>query len=339
MITATATTASSSTLDDLKMHQDVAFAKKGLVLALFSGMSWGVNGVILSMAFGAAVFLDEEYWLLAPLTVGALHDTICALWLLVFNAITGRLKELGRTLRSKSARPVMLGALFGGPIAMSSYMLGVKFAGPAYVMPITALYPAVASLFASIFLKEKICPRAWCGLVLCIIGGVVIGYTPPEGSLGAEFYLGLAFALIATFGWGIEGVLATSGMDLLDPAVALNVRQLTSSTVYLLVVLPLAGGYMLVVPGMTDAISWVFPVAALTGTFSYVCWYRAMNMTGVSRAMAINITYSLWGIFFSAVFTEVEITANIIIGALVITTGMVLVVGNPKEMTSLRNVN
>ncbi|QJB58438.1 DMT family transporter [Pseudodesulfovibrio sp. zrk46] len=329
----------TASVEELKMQQDVSFAKKGLVFAVLSGMSWGLGGVILSLAFAAPLFLEEAYWLLAPLTVGALHDSFCALWLLGFNTVTGRLKELGRTLRSKTVRPVVLGAIFGGPIAMSSYMLGVKFAGPAYVMPITALYPAVASIFAAIFLKEKIGMRAWCGLFLCVVGGIVIGYTPPEGSLGNEFYLGIAFALVATFGWGIEGVLATSGMDLLDPAVALNVRQITSSTVYMLVVLPLAGGYVLLGPGLMDAsIGWVFPVAALAGAFSYLCWYRAMNMTGVSRAMAINITYSLWGIFFSAVFTEVEITANIIIGALVITTGMVLVVGNPKEMTSLRDV-
>ncbi|WP_319468579.1 DMT family transporter [uncultured Pseudodesulfovibrio sp.] len=333
------TSATATTVDDLKLHQDVSFAKKGLVFAVLSGMTWGMNGVLLSFAFAAAVFMDEKYWLLAPLTVGALHDTCAALWLLVFNGLTGRLKELGRTLRSKSARLVVLGALFGGPIAMSSYMLGVKFAGPAYVMPITSLYPAVASVLASIFLKEKICLRAWCGLALCVVGGVVIGYAPPEGSLGTEFYMGIAFAVVAMFGWGVEGVLATSGMDLLDPAVALNVRQLTSSTVYLFVVLPLAGGYALLGPGLFSDVGWVFPAAAFVGTASYVCWYRAMNMTGVSRAMAINITYSLWGILFSAIFTEVNITANLLLGALGITIGMVLVVGNPKEMTSLRNVD
>ncbi|GAU07796.1 DMT family transporter [Desulfoplanes formicivorans] len=325
------------TVENLKLQQDVAFAKKGLAIAVFSGMSWGLNGVILSLAFEATIFLDKEYWLLAPLTVGALHDTFSALWLLVFNGTTGRLKELVRTLRAKTARPVMLGALFGGPMAMSSYMLGLKFAGPAYVMPITALYPAVASILAAIFLKEKIVLRAWMGLALCVVGGMVIGYTPPEGSLGSEFYMGIAFAAVATFGWGFEGVLATSGMDLLDPAVALNVRQLTSSSTYLLVVLPLAGGYALITPALTGSIGWVFPTAALVGALSYLCWYRAMNMTGVSRAMAINITYSLWGIFFSAIFTEVEITANIIIGALIITTGMILVVGNPKDMTKLRS--
>jgi len=336
MITMTAQRA--ALVRDLKLRQDLSFAKRGLVFALLSGITWGLDGVILSLAFAAPLFLGEKYWLLAPLTVGALHDTCSALWLLVLNGATGRLKELGRTLRSKTARPVILGALFGGPIAMSSYMLGLKLAGPAYVMPITALYPAVASVFAAIFLKEKVARRAWFGLLLCVAGGIVIGYTPPEGTLGSEFYLGIAFAVVATFGWGIEGVLATSGMDLLDPALALNVRQLTSSSVYFAVVLPLAGGYALCGPALAGSIGWVFPVAAVIGALSYLCWYRAMNMTGVSRAMAINVTYSLWGIFFSAIFTEVEITAAIVIGALIITAGMILVVGNPKEMACLRCV-
>ncbi|QGY41879.1 EamA family transporter [Pseudodesulfovibrio cashew] len=323
----------------LRQRRDTAFAKKGLGLALFSGIGWGFDSVLLSLSFAATVLTEEAYWLLAPLTVGALHDLFSAMWLLLINTATGRNRELVRTMRSKIARPVILGALFGGPMAMSFYMLGVKFAGPAYVIPITALYPAVASVLAAIFLKERILPRAWAGLALCVVGGVVIGYTPPEGALGSDFYLGIGCALLATIGWGLEGVLATSGMDLLDPAVALNVRQLTSASAYLLAILPLAGGYVLLGPALTDiSINWIFPTAALAGALAYLCWYRAMNMTGVSRAMAINITYSLWGILFSALFTEVDITSNIIIGALLITTGMVMVVGDPREMASLRNV-
>lgn len=328
-----------ASLSTLRSKRDMSYAGKGLGLALFSGVGWGFDSVLLSLSFASAVFLDERFWLLAPLTVGALHDTFSALWLLLTNVLTGRNRELLRTLRSKIARPLILGALFGGPLAMSFYMLGVKFAGPAYVIPITALYPAVASVLAAVFLKERIPPRAWAGLILCVAGGVVIGYTPPEGTPGSEFYIGIAFALLATVGWGLEGVLATHGMDLLDPDVALNVRQLTSSAAYLVVILPLAGGYGLIAPALGDpSIGWIFPVAALAGALAYLCWYRAMNMTGVSRGMAINVTYSLWGILFSALFTEVDITRSIVIGALLITTGMVLVVGDPREMASLRNV-
>lgn len=207
------------------------------------------------------------------------------------------------------------------------------------MLPITALYPAAASVLAAVFLKEVICKRAWFGLFLCVVGGITIGYTPPDGAVGTEFYLGIALALISTFGWGIEGVLATAAMDFLDPAVALNVRQLTSSIIFMAVVLPVAGGWTIISPALSSDLGWIFPFAAFAGAFSYLCWYQAMNMTGVSRAMALNITYSLWGIFFSAVLTEVDITANLLIGAAIITTGMVLVIGNPKDMVNLRNVD
>lgn len=40
-----------------------------------------------------------------------------------------------------------------------------------------------------------------------------------------------------------------------------------------------------------------------------------MNMAGVSRAMALNITYALWGVLFGALFTDVEITRSLVIGA------------------------
>jgi len=65
-------------------------------------------------------------------------------------------------------------------------------------------------------------------------------------------------------------------------------------------------------------------------------WYRAMNMTGVSRAMAATVTYALWGILFSALFAEAAITPGLTAGAAVITTGMLLVVGNARDMAALR---
>ena len=78
--------------------------------------------------------------------------------------------------------------------------------------------------------------------------------------------------------------------------------------------------------------------AGIVGACSYMCWYKAMNTTGVSRAMALNITYALWGVVLSAVFLDTEITVNLVIGAVVIFSGMVLVIGNPKDIVNLRQV-
>ena len=52
-----------------------------------------------------------------------------------------------------------------------------------------------------------------------------------------------------------------------------------------------------------------------------------MNMTGVSRAMALNISYALWGIVLSALFTDARITTTLIMGALVISLQSLTAVG------------
>jgi len=321
-----------------QLRRDLGFARRGLFWALLSGVLWGFDGVMLGMILGRPILSDPALWLLAPATVAALSDVCGALYLLAGNIASGRGRELLRTLRSRPARTVALGGLCGGPLGMTAYLMAIKFAGPAYVMPITALYPAVASVLARVFLKERIATRAWLGMLLCIAGATAVGWAAPEGQIGPGFYIGVLLALVATLGWGAEGFLATSGMDLLDPVVALNVRQLVSGLTYLAVVLPLAGGYGLLAPLLTSPLGAAVAGVALLTAISYVCWYRGLNMTGVSRAMAMNITYSLWGILFSALFTGLVLTANLTAGAALITLGMIMVVGNPRHMAQLRNV-
>jgi len=316
--------------------RDLDFAKLGLAWALMSGMLWGLNGVVLDQGLRQEPFADAALWLLAPLTAAAIHDTAAGLWCLLYNTSSGRLREIGRSLFTRPGLMVCLGGLFGGPVGMGGFLVGIKLAGPAYALPITSLYPAIASALAVVFLKERIRPRAWCGLALCIAGAVVVGASPPEGGTGAGFSLGIAMAALATIGWGAEGVLSTSGMDLLDPAVALNIRQLVSGATYLLAVLPLLGGWAVLGRAAFSPSTLILLAAAGVGATSYMLWYRAMNMTGVSRAMAISVSYSLWGILFSALFTEAAVTASLTAGAMVIMAGMLLVVGNVRDIANLR---
>lgn len=44
---------------------------------------------------------------------------------------------------------------------MGGYLMALSMAGPAYVLPITSLYPAIAALLALVFLKERVSLRAW----------------------------------------------------------------------------------------------------------------------------------------------------------------------------------
>ena len=328
-------------------RQALSYAKKGIFLAAFSGLIFSADGILIKTTGEYAPFSDPTLWLLVPLVCAGIHDLCAGVVVTFLNWRSGRMRELWRSLASKPGRYVIVGALTGALMGMGGYMTALQMAGPAYVLPITTLYPAVASVLAVFILKERIPVRAWIGLFFCIIGACAVGYTPPDGQAGDLFYLGLLFAALAAVGWGTEGVLATSGMDFVEPVIALNIYYLVSALLYVVGIIPLVsllvyskqGGLLLPLSFVASKGSLFLLLAGVLGGIAYLCWYKSMNMTGVSRAMALNISYALWGIMLSAIFTEVQITATLVVGALVIFSGMFLVIGNPRDLLNLRKVD
>lgn len=328
-------------------RQALAYAKKGVLLAALSGIIFSLDSLFIKSAGNYSPFSDPALWVIVPLICAGVHDFFAGAVISFLNWRSGRLHEVTRSLRSKPGRHVIAGAVIGALLGMGGYMTALQMAGPAYVLPITSMYPAVAAVMAVFVLKERIPLRAWAGLFLCVAGAAAVGYTPPEGQLGELFYWGLFFAALAAIGWGGEGVLATAGMDFIEPVVALNIYYLVSSIIYVLILIPLVslsvypdrGGLALPLDFIASKGVLFILLAAFMGTISYRYWYMAMNMTGVSRSMAVNISYALWGILFSSLFTEVQITPALVGGALVIFLGMFLVIGNPRDMLNLRKAD
>ena len=279
-----------------------------------------------------------------------LHDFFAALWVGANNIRAGKFKEYGRTLRTKPGRMVCIGALLGGPIGMSGYLLGITFVNAAYALPITASYPALAAILATIIFKERNPARVWVGVVLCIVGSFVVFYAPMEGDKGAFFTIGMLLSTLACIGWSTEGLLSTYGMDMVDPDIALGIREGVSALCYLLFVIPIVTLFLtpkfgptpiweLIVQTVTSSSFTVYAFAGFLGGFSYVYWYRALNMAGVARAMALNVTYALWGVIFGFLFTPFVPTGQLFVGAAGIAAGAILVSANPRELFRLRNTN
>ncbi|MBO4318158.1 MAG: DMT family transporter [Mailhella sp.] len=337
----------AKTLEALKEKKALSFAKKGIIFALVSGMIWALDGLTLNEGLSIAPFNDPRFWLIAPLFSAGIHDLFMALFTFLYNCSRGMGREVGRTLLSKPGIFCALGAVFGAPLGMGGYLLALSFASPAYVLPITSMYPAVAAVLAVFLLGEKITKRAGIGLLLCITGAAVISYVPSDGSLGDHFLLGIIFALICAVGWASEGVIETSAMDFVDPTVALNVCKLCSAFLYFAFIIPAACWYgssaenlpagEFLAAALNGKALWIVAFAGVIGGLSYICYYTALNMAGVSRAMALNITYSLWGVVFSALFFGVDLTATLVGGACIIFIGMFFVIGNPKDMLTLRS--
>ncbi|GAA0731655.1 DMT family transporter [Clostridium oceanicum] len=318
------------------LDRDLHYAKNGIVSCLISGITWGIDAVILGYLLTRYPFNNNATAIQASLVAASIHTGFSSILILLYTIYNGKVKEFGRCLFSKVGAIIVVCAFCSGPLAMSGYLLGINMAGPSYTTVITSSYPAIGTALAFVFLKEKLNKRTLIGILLCVLGSIATGYIAPVSSLHPKFYIGIAFAFVAALGWGLEGVFGAYAMDIIDPEIAILVRQTLSFLMYLVFVIPFIKGYNIFFSSFTGTNTLIFIVLGLLCSTSFISWYLGLSMTGVGRAMALNITYPMWAILIEWVYTGNTPSINLIIGCIIIVFGAVLVSGNPKEMLKLR---
>ena len=276
-----------------------------MITGIFAGITWALETVILGIALGMSPFVSsEQAILLAPFIATFLHDACSAVYMLIYNALRGGLKGFFAVCRSRSALWLVLSSAMGGPIGMTGYVLAVNCLGSSVGAVASAVYPAVGTVLAWLFLKEKTKWYQWIFLILTLLGVFGLSYSPSFSADG--FWLGLLGAFMCAFGWGIEAVILAKCLK--DTAVkneyALGIRQAISALLYGVIILPLLGGWSmtadLVIRGEGKLLGTI-ALAALCATVSYLLYYKTIGRLGASKAMALNITYTAWAILFTVV--------------------------------------
>ena len=258
-----------------------------------------------------------------------MHDAFAAVWMTIIMGMKGRLKELTKAIRTRDGLFCALGALFGGPFAMTFYMLAIAKGGPALTATVTACYPLLGSAMAVVILKEKMTLRAWLGLLICVMGIVYIGYSP-DGGESSHVLGGIFLAAMAAIGWATESVVCGYGMKAgkVDPQMALLIREITSTVAYILVVVPIMiGGYKNMLDGsmaiFNDLPTWTLLCGtALIGMISFFNWYTSIDTIGAAKALCLNVTYAFWSVLFTFLFIGSELSVNIIIGSIMVVSGI-----------------
>ena len=306
---------------------------------IFAGIFWALETVLLGAALSMPPFsLSEEAVFLAPFVSTFLHDLCSAVWAAGFNLCRGGGRSVFRVWNTKSGRLVMLAAVIGGPVGMTGYVLAVRYMGASVGAVASAVFPAIGSVLAVLFLKEKMQWYRWLFL-LATLGGVYgLSYSPQVNV--QNFWLGLLGVLLCSFGWGIEAVILAKSLR--DKSVrneyALQIRQTTSASVNGLIVLPLVRGWRFTVELFTGGNGKLFlllALAALCATASYLFYYKAIVRIGASKAMALDVTYAAWAIPFTALFLrDTSALTPLTVGcALVVIVCGVLAAANWKELT------
>lgn len=304
---------------------------KGVYLGITSAITWGIDTVLVGIVLGMAPFVQgENAIILAPFVSAFLHDFFSTIWTFIYLTIKGRINILIKEMKTKSARYVMIGALLGGPVGMTGYLLSIKYLGPSYTASISSIYPAVGAVLAAIILKEKLDKKAYIGLLVSIIGIIALGYS--RGSDKASV-LGFIFVGLCILGWGSEAVICAYGMkdDEVDSENALQIRQLTSALVYGFMIIPIFKGIPLTIETFSSEVILLIGITALFGTISYLCYYGAINKIGATKAMGMNITYFVWAIIFDAIFLKNTLSIKTIILGFIVMLGSYLVAKEPNN--------
>lgn len=275
---------------------------------IIAGVTWAVATVVLGIALGMTPFLSTEQAIfLAPFVSTFLHDACSAIWSAVYNGVRGNLKNVWKAFKTKSGKWVVIAAIIGGPIGMTGYVMAVNYMGASIGAVASAIFPAIGSILAYIFIKEKMKWYQWIFLIFTLLGVYGLSYSP---DLKIEnFWLGLLGALMCAFGWGIEAVILAKSLT--DPEVtdeyALQIRQTTSAVFYGLIILPVLKGWGFTADLITPDTGWLIPTIAIAGLFatvSYLFYYKAIAQIGASKAMALNVTYCAWAIVFTVIILK-----------------------------------
>lgn len=309
--------AAGSSAVDAKRKLSSKFFRKGVTVAILSGMFYGLYTAFMTLGmdsgiwaewYGAGSILSAVVitYMLGSLG-SAINDTTSALWSMAIAAQKGKLMDFFRTLNTKPGRVMILAALVGGPISSTAYIVAIQMAG-SIVIPISALCPAIGAILARVLFKQKLNARMLCGIAICLLASFMIGSTSigteaPEGRL-----LGICIAVIAAFGWGLEGCVAGYGTSMIDYEIGITIRQSTSGLSNLLILLPIlglmfTGGFgltgELIIGAVTNfAAMKFFLISGFFAVFAYSLWYKGNSMCGAALGMACNGAFSFWGPFF-----------------------------------------
>lgn len=291
--------------------------------ALLSGIFWGADTSFMGYYFSMySIYFIVP--LLFPIFITFIHDMVSALLINISILVTGRFNAVIEDIKKAKSKYIWLGSLLGGPIGMCSFMLAIEYTGPTITAIISSIYPAVGLFFAYIFLKEKRKPYQVVALFIAIAFIIALGFIDEDHT--NRSVMGIIFALLCACAWGSEAVLCSYGMksgeisNLSAICIRQNLSMITYGAVLALYFVFFSYGESI---DINSSLTYV-GMAAIFGSTSYYCYYRALATIGVSRAMALNISYTAFSAIFSYLLFGMELTiSQMLIGFCIVVSGLI----------------
>lgn len=336
--------------------------RAGYMMALFCALLWGLwyipgdSKVIWSLEPFTTMYNDISIvhggsvaLIIVAMLITALGSLSIVLLLFLWNGYMGKykLKELKRCLKQTRSctKYYFFGAIFGEFVAILGSFIAMGFVGAGFAAVAGLLYVVVGTPLGAKFLGEKVTKRALLGIIIILIGGVSIYagsmLSDLSNPLTDQPWIGIIGGIMAAVGWGIEGVVATKGLEVSEPDIAIHGRFITAALMWWVIVLPvmqLLGfdmfGYVL----QMDIVAWLVVITmGLTFGICYVTWYRSFPLIGVARGQGLASLYGLIAVVALFLLLGYGQSWTLLLGCVVTITGSLIMCSeNSADIESLR---
>ncbi len=255
-------------------------------LALGTALISGTNTFLAKIAVSA---------LSSPIAFTCLKNGIVALALVGIIVAFGKWREILNLSRKQKIQLLAVG-IIGGTIPFALFFTGLTMTGAVNAAFIHKTLFIWVAIMAIPFLKEKVTPLHWLGIVMIFAANLLIG-----GFKGFAFNLGELMILAATVFWAVENIVAKKALAELSVITVAGARMAIGS-ILLLAYLTATGGMSVFSASISPA-AWGWTMLTSVLLLGYVLtWYSALKRAPATYVTTLLVPATLVTNVLAAIF-------------------------------------
>lgn len=283
------------------------------VILFATALVWGINILVFKLAIGE----------LNPWVFNTLRLVFATLTLVTLAILEARFRPWGHRTAPVSWPRVAAFSLLTGFVYMVIFVLGIARTTAGNTALIFASLPIWVALLSRAFLRERLPPVAWYGLLVTLLGTMIVIAQGGSISFSGEYFAGNLLVLLATLAWGLGTVLSRPLLESLSPLRLASISAVLTLPLHFVVAAPyFAATFSKPIEGA------MFAAIVYSGVFStglaYATWHMGVRAVGGSHAAVFQNVVTLIAVAGGWLVLDEPILVAQIIGGLLTIAGLLL---------------
>jgi drug/metabolite transporter (DMT)-like permease len=286
--------------------------------------------VVLSAIWGASyLFLRVAAPVLGVFILIDLRVLIAGGVLLLYALLLGRRLQI----RGRWGALLLLGAV-NAALPFTFIAAATVYLNASIASILNATTPLFTALVAALWMKEALGYKKLLGLVLGLLGVVVLMGWSPLG-LNSGVVAGVFLSLAGSLCYGIGGVYAKVALRDL-PTLDLAIGQQLAAGLWLL---PLAAATAEVKSVSITVVAAVLALAVVCTAVAYLIYFDLIARVGPTNTLSVTFLVPVFGTLWGVLLLHEPLRASLLLGLVIILTGVFLVTGVKLRGGGLAAIN